>query len=175
VHQGGISGIQSFSLGGRAFDHHLSKALKTSLDKAEQIKLDYAAGLLDKKSEAKIKDVMKATASVWAVGVAEALDEFHHLDVLPNRILIGGGGSNLPDLKNILLTKGWANNLPFAKKPYPQLVHPMVGDDVALGEGVVLDQSDMTVLGLVGLTLETDLGEDVVGDVLKRIVLSMQS
>ncbi|OGB74219.1 hypothetical protein A2V68_00415 [candidate division Kazan bacterium RBG_13_50_9] len=174
VHEGGIVGIQSFALGGYAFDRALASHLKLSLERAEQVKIDYARGLLDKRSEAKLRDALRHAALTWARGVANALDEFNHLDVLPNRIFIGGGGAKLPEIRNALMTKAWAKDLPFAKKPYPSIMELSDIPDLSVREGLSLDLADMVALGLAHLMLESDTSEDVVGGMLRSIVLSMQ-
>jgi len=175
VSEGGIVGIQNFALGGHAFNKFLSQVLKVSSDKIEKIKIDYAKDNLHKKSRAQLKEVFKATALTWVGGVAAALSEFTHLDVLPNRILISGGGANLPEIKNALMTKDWTRHLPFAKKPYPSIVELDEIDKIVIENNLQIDLSDTVVLGLAYLTLETDLSEDIVSTMLRRIILSMQA
>ena len=111
---------------------------------------------------------------VWARGVVQGLREFTHLDVLPNRVFVGGGGAGLPEIKNSLLTKTFTQPLPFTKKPYPSVIESTALTGVQLAEGVELERSDLTALGLVYLTLLTETPEDIVATLLKRIVLSMQ-
>lgn len=174
VSEGGISGIQSFAFGSAAFDQALASELKLSGERSEQTKIDYANDLLDKRSAAKLQPVLQATALVWARGVVQGLREFTHLDVLPNHIFIGGGGAGLPEIKNSLLTKAFTQPLPFTKKPYPSVIESTALTGVQLAEGVELERSDLTALGLVYLTLVTETPEDIVATLLKRIVLSMQ-
>lgn len=175
INEGGIAGIQSFALGGSAFDRSLANLLKSSPERAEQVKIDYAEGLLDKRSEAKLRNTLKQTALLWARGVGNALDEFNHLDVLPNRIFIGGGAAHLPEMRSSLMTKAWAQGLPFAKKPYPSVVAPADVPGVIIKKDVEINLGDMVVLGLVHLALETDTSEDIVSAMLRRIVVSMQA
>ncbi|OGB85068.1 hypothetical protein A2994_00460 [candidate division Kazan bacterium RIFCSPLOWO2_01_FULL_48_13] len=174
VNEGGIAGIQNFAFGGNAFSRALALGLKLSDDKAEQIKLDYGNDLLDKRSKIKLQPILQAAALMWARGVTQGLREFTHLDVLPNRIFIGGGGAALPEIKNSLMTKAIAAELPFTKKPYPALIESTELHDITVSEGVSLDRSDLVVTGLVYLTIITETPEDVVGTILRRIALSMQ-
>jgi cell division protein FtsA len=172
--EGGIAGIQNFAMGGNAFSRALATELKLSEDKAEQTKIDYCNDLLDKKSLAKLQPIMQTTALMWARGVAQGLREFTHLDVLPNRIFIGGGGATLPEIKNALLTKTFVEELPFTKKPYPSVIESTELNDITLAEGVNLERSDLVAAGLVYLTMFTETPDDVVGTILRRIALSMQ-
>ncbi|MBN2585583.1 hypothetical protein JXA59_02955 [Patescibacteria group bacterium] len=174
VSEGGIAGIQNFALGGNAFSRVLASELKLSEDKAEQTKVDYGEDLLDKKSKGKLQPILQSVALMWARGVTQGLGEFTHLDVLPNRIFIGGGGAALPEIKNALMTKAFAEGLPFTKKPYPAVIESTELNDIALAEGVNLNRTDLVAAGLVYLTLATETPEDVVGTILRRIALSMQ-
>ncbi|HAR55069.1 TPA: hypothetical protein DCR79_02175, partial [Patescibacteria group bacterium] len=146
VNEGGIFGMQNFALGGTAYTKNLANNLKVSPERAEQIKIDYSNGLLDKRSESKIKAILKSSAAIWVRGVSESLDEFSHLDVLPNKVFLFGGGAALPEVKNILLTKSWAEQLPFVKKPYPAVVSPTEIPNLVLHNQVEIGLSDLTAL-----------------------------
>lgn len=174
VSEGGIFGMQNFALGSTAYTKNLANALKISSERAEQIKLDYCDGLLDKRSEAKIKTILKDTAALWVRGVSESLDEFSHLDVLPNKIFLSGGGATLPEVKNILLTKAWAEHLPFVKKPYPAVVSSSDIPEIILHNQVEIGPSDLTALGLAQLICASDDKKDPIKDILRRIVNNMQ-
>lgn len=174
ANDGGILGVQSFALGGDIFTKNLESLLKISSKRAEQMKIDYSKGALDKRSATKIKDDFKKTAAVWVKGVTASLSEFGHLDVLPNRIFITGGGVYLPEMKNILMTKSWIEGLPFPKKPYPAILELEEIVKLDIKENVEINLSDMVVIGLVALTLESDLDENSISSMLRRIVLSMQ-
>lgn len=174
VSEGGIFGMQNFALGGNAFSRNLASGLKIPLERAEQIKLDYSGGLLDKRSAAKVSKLLKPTAKLWAQGLAEALDEFNHLDVLPSKIFVAGGGAALPEIKSILLGKAWSEHLPFSKKPAPALIVPTDVPNTVLDNQVEIDLSDMVVLGLAQLSLGETAKEDIIGGILRRIVLNMQ-
>lgn len=174
ISEGGILGIQSFALGGDIFTKNLESLLKISFKRTEQTKIDYAKGILNKRLANKMKDNLKETAAIWVKGVAASLSEFSHLDILPNRIFLNGGGAYLPEIKNVLMTKSWIEGLPFSKKPYPSLLELEDVIKLDIKEGLDIALSDMVVLGLVALTLESDLDENSISSILRRIVLSMQ-
>lgn len=175
VNEGGIFGMQNFAFGGNSFSRNLSTSLKISLEQAEKIKTDYSQGLLDKRSGAKVSNVLKGTAKLWVKGVGEALDEFSHLDTLPSKIFIAGGGAGLPEIKAILMSKSWSEHLPFAKKPYPAVIETTDIPNIVLAEGLEINLSDMVVLGLAHLTLDLGSKDNTIGDMLRRIVVNMQN
>ena len=176
INEGGLLGIQSFAMGGNMFTKQLAKNLKLSNDKAEELKKEYAGNLLNKKKlKDQIKEIFKQTALIWVSGVAASLKEFKHLHILPSKIFISGGGSNLEEIKNSLMTKNWSKNLPFSKKPYPAIIDLDDLDFFTAQNDITIDLSDTVVLGLAYLTLESNLKEDVVSSMLRRIILSMQN
>lgn len=176
INEGGLLGIQSFAMGGNMFTKHLAQNLKMSNAKAEELKKEYAFKLLKKrKSIDKIKEIFKQTALIWVDGVSAALGEFKHLHILPSKIFISGGGSNLEEIKNSLMTKKWSKNLPFSKKPYPAIIDLNDLSFFTSQNDIKIDLSDTVVLGLACLTLESDLKEDVISSMLRRIILSMQN
>ena len=176
INEGGLLGIQSFAMGGNMFTKQLAQNLKLSNEKAEEVKIKYVLDLLKKKKlKGQIKEIFKQTALTWVDGVSVALEEFKHLHILPNKIFISGGGSNLEEIKNSLMTKKWSENLPFSKKPYPAIIDL---DDLGFftaQNDIKIDLFDTVVLGLAYLTLESDLKEDVISSMLRRIILSMQN
>ncbi len=176
INEGGLLGIQSFAMGGNMFTKQLVQNLKLSNEKAEELKKEYANKALGKKKlNDQIKAIFKQTALTWVDGVAVSLEEFKHLHILPSKIFISGGGSNLEEIKNSLMTKAWLKNLPFSKKPYPAIIDLANLDFFTAQNDTKIDLSDTVVLGLAHLTLESNLAEDVVSSMLRRIILSMQN
>ncbi len=175
VSEGGIFGMQNFALGSNAFSKNLATGFKITPQQADQIKFDYSADMLDKKSTTKISNILKDTTKLWVQGVAEALDEFSHLETLPNKIFIAGGGATLPEIKKILLSKSWAEHLPFVKKPLPAVIEVTDVPNIVLTNQVKIDLSDMVAIGLAHLTLDASTQDDTVANILHRIVLNMQN
>lgn len=175
VHEGGIFGMQSFALGGEAFTRKLAVDLKITPIQAEKIKIDYSKKMLDKRSEAKVKKSMQTIAATWSRSVAESLDEFSHLDVLPQEIFVGGGGAPLPEITKSLQTKSWAESLPFTKKPKAILLQ---GQDVSclkLPETISLNSNDFVVSGLSNLILNLPDRTAELNSILSRIMTNMKT
>lgn len=174
IKNGGVEGIQSFAFGGDAFTSNLKNVLGGSLEKAEKIKIDYANGLLDKRSTKKITESLLSDAHVWLSGIEIALKEFHELKILPSKIYLTGGSAPLPELKRVLLTKNWSAQLPFSKKPYPYVIKAdevtKIVDEVTEG----LSPGDIPPLGLVKLNLNLVSEDDVVTNTLQNIIRSMK-
>lgn len=174
VRNGNIEGMQSFTLGGDAMTLRLKQGLGVSLEKAEKIKIDYAAGRLDKRSSKKIAEILREAADIWLSGVELALKEFTNTRVLPPKMYLTGGSAPLPELKNVLMTKKWSESLPFTKKPYPLLVKPEDLWGVQDETENSWRPQDIPPLALTKLTLNLISDDDVVTNTLQSIVRSMK-
>lgn len=174
VSNGGLEGTKMFAIGGRSFTKRLSNNLNVTFSRAEEIKLAYAEGLLKEKSEKIVRDALYADANVWRSGVELALSEFTELDVLPTRILLCGGGSALPEIKEVLEEKGWYKDLPFSKKPTVHFIKPEDVANIVDETGKIKDQQDITPMGLANLVVEMG-EEDVLPNLMRKITKTLQS
>jgi cell division protein FtsA len=174
VSNGGLEGTKMFAIGGRSFTKRLSNNLNVTFSRAEEIKLAYAEGLLKEKSEKIVRDALYADANVWRSGVELALSEFTDLDVLPTRILLCGGGSALPEIKEVLTEKGWYKDLPFSKKPTVHFIKPEDVANIVDETDKIKDQQDITPMGLANLVVEMG-EEDVLPNLMRKITKTLQS
>jgi cell division protein FtsA len=119
VRAGGVEGTKMFAIGGRVFTKSVADALDLTFEEAEKIKLQYSAGKIGEKSKSyeAISRAVKNDCEVWLSGVEMALEEFSNVDLLPSKILLCGGGSLLPDIKEYLEKRSWVKRLPFARQP----------------------------------------------------------
>ncbi|MFC1632963.1 cell division FtsA domain-containing protein [Patescibacteria group bacterium] len=175
VSNGVILGTKMFGLGGRAFTKRIASALNTTFEEAEEIKLKYSNNKLDDNSEKKVSEIVVADAEVWLSGVELALSEFDQVELLPNKILLAGGGSKLPEIKKVLKNKTWYKNLPFSKAPN---VSSMRIDNVVniIDEtGMLKDAQEITPLGLANLALDIAGEESITSNILRKVVKLMQT
>ncbi len=175
VRNGGVEGTKMFAIGGRSFTKRLAQVLNVSFSKAEEVKLAYAQGHLEEKSEKVVKEALEADAEVWLSGVELSLSEFSDVDLLPSRILLCGGGSALPEIKKVLETSDWYKSLPFAKKPKIGFIKPDEVNNVFDKTGQIKDQQDITPMGLANLALSIGEEQDILPDILSKVVKVMQN
>ncbi|TSC93302.1 MAG: Actin-like ATPase involved in cell division-like protein [Candidatus Berkelbacteria bacterium Licking1014_85] len=99
VRNGGVEGTKMFGIGGRAFTKRISQLLGIPFSQAETKKIDYSQGKIHHKEELeKIKDAIKEDIKVWFLGIILTLEEFKNVDLLPSKILLCGGASQLPEI-----------------------------------------------------------------------------
>lgn len=175
VSQGGLAGTKMFALGGRAFTKRIAAELNEPFLEAEQDKINYSAGKLSEEKREKITKALTKDSEVWLSGVELTLEEFSDLDLLPSRILLCGGGSNLPEIGKILNETKWAKNLPFAKKPAVGFLKPKdvtsLSDETKELQGI----DDVTPMALANLTIDMVGKEKVVDSILSKILNSLRS
>lgn len=171
---GSLEGTRMFTIGGRTFTKRLAQALNISFEEAEHVKLAYTGQKLEKQSHRIVREAMKSDCEVWLSGVALTLSEFEHIDVLPSKILLCGGGSHLPEIKEVLESKEWIKKLPFSLKPHVSFIHPKMVTNVVDETKKLKDIEDITPMALANVGLEYLNEEQVLSKLLKKVVRLIQ-
>ena len=159
VDDGGVEGTKMFGIGGRSFTHQIAETRGVDFDTAETYKLSIKkpakvpAGGRDKMLMA-----VRRNLAVWLSGVEITLDEFNLNDMLPNKILLCGGGAGLNELQEVLATTDWFKELPFARRPVVHLVENADIPGIHNQTSATLDYSYVTALGLLRVALDTLAG-----------------
>jgi len=175
VRNGGVEGTKMFAIGGRSFTKRLTQVFGNSFSESEDLKIAYSGGLLDQKTIKTINEAFVKDCEVWLSGVELSLGEFGQSDALPQRILLCGGGSALPEIKQVLGRNEWWGRLPFSQKPKISFIKPKDIKTVVDATGKLKDQQDITPMGLANLILEMGGKEEVVSGILGRLVKVMQT
>lgn len=170
VQNGGVLGTKMFAIGGRAFTKRIAQVMGVSFADAEQLKLQYAAGKTKKDDTALIKHALASDADVWLSGTELTLSEFFTGEHLPSRILLCGGGSNLPEIRKLLKESNWYSDLPFAKRPTIHFLEPkevtMMHDDT----GRLAGAQDVTPMALANLALELVDTQGPIDSILNKVI-----
>lgn len=174
VRYGGCDGTKMFTLGGRTFTKRLTHRLNISFEEAEEIKLAYSADKLEKQSHGIVREALAGDTEVWLSGVALTLGEFYNVDTLPSKILLCGGGSHLPEIKEALSGSQWYRSLSFARKPQVNFLQPRHVVNLIDETGKLKDSQDIASMALANLALEQLSEEQIMGKLLKKVVRLMQ-
>lgn len=174
VRQGGVEGTKMFALGGRSFTKRIGTIMGTSFDEAEETKLLYSAKKLPEDEQKLIQKGLETDCQVWFSGVELTLEEFANVDLLPSRILMCGGGSNLPDLAKTLENAEWSKNLPFARKPTVHFIKTADVENIVDNTGNLNHLWDITPMSLANMAIDLVGSEAVVDSVLNKIVDSIR-
>jgi cell division protein FtsA len=162
-----------FALGGRAFTKSIADRLDLPFPRAESLKVDYARGLqVERRDE--IASIVADDVTVWSAGVELVLEELAAGDLLPGRIYLCGGGSRLPEIPAALGAERFWKRLPFARPPEVTVMEPgqvaAIQDDTKL----LVDQQDVTPLGLAYQAIELETTEAPLDVALRRVLRAMK-
>ncbi len=173
VNNGGLVGTKMFALGGRAFTKRLVSSFGLPFTEAEQRKLAYSDGKLGKSEQKATKEALSSDIDVWLAGVELTLSEFTNVDLLPSRLLLCGGGSNLPEVQQALEGTAWGKQLPFARRPSIHFLRPSEVVAVIDDTGGLGSVQDITPMALANLAIELVGREKIADSVLRTVVGSL--
>ncbi len=148
VEKGNVIDTQIFSFGGRVFTKEIARSMNLDYRHAELRKLKYSNGELEKPLERQIKEITYSTARLWLKSFKAALEMVEDIDSFPHQIYLCGGGSMLPDIKNVLLEYPWTKVLPFPKTPRANLFLPQKLEDITDLSGELTNPYDITPAAL---------------------------
>ena len=168
VRGGGIAGTKMLALGGRAFTKGLSERLGVSFAEAEAAKL--AAGTEDRPG---VADALLEDARIWRSGVELMIGDLAGGELLPARVLLCGGGADLPQVQAVLAEEGWWNRLPFARRPQVRALAP--DEVIGLRDATrsLVTRQDVTPMALAHQALILDAGASVVDRAMRGVVREM--
>lgn len=173
VRQGGIEGTRMFALGGRAFTKSIADRLDLPFPRAESLKVDYARGLAIEEHD-QVADIIGDDISVWAAGVELVMEELAGGEMLPSRIHLCGGGSRLPETQAALVSERFWKRLPFARPPEVSVMAPDQITALSDATALLVDQQDVTPLGLAYQAIELHTTEDPLDATLRRVLRAMK-
>jgi len=173
VRQGGIEGTRMFALGGRAFTKSLSDRLDLPFPRAEALKVDYARGLEIEHGD-EVAAIIADDVEVWAAGVELVMEELAAGDLLPGKVYVCGGGSRLPEIRAALGAERFWKALPFARPPEVTLMSPEQIETISDATELLVDQQDVTPLGLAYQAIELQTTEDPLDVALRRVLRAMK-
>jgi cell division protein FtsA len=173
VRHGGIEGTRMFALGGRAFTKSIADRLDQPFPRAEEVKVDYSRGMpVPQKTE--VARAIADDVAIWSAGVELVLEELAAGDLLPGRVYLCGGGSRLPEVNNVLRSEKFWKRLPFSKPPDIVVMAPEQVERINDATGLLVDQQDVTPLGLAYQAIELQTNEDPLDVALRRVLRAMK-
>jgi cell division protein FtsA len=158
VRQGGIAGTKMLALGGRAFTKGLAERFGISFERAEALKLAVASGAdaPDGLDGAQAASVLEEDALVWSAGIELMISDLAGGELLPGRVLLCGGGADLPQIGSVLDRDDWWRRLPFARRPRVRALAPDEVAGLADATGGMTTRQDVTPLALAHQALILD-------------------
>jgi cell division protein FtsA len=173
VRHGGIEGTRMFALGGRAFTKSIADRLDLPFPRAEEVKVDYSRGL-DVPRRDEVARIVADDVAIWSAGVELVLEELAEGDLLPSRVYLCGGGSRLHEIGAVLCDEKFWRRLPFSRPPEVLIMAPAQAERIVDATGLLVDQQDVTPLGLAYQAIELQTNEDPLDAALRRVLRAMK-
>ncbi len=170
VRNGGIEATQSFALGGRAFTRRLAIEQNLSFDDAEALKLRYARRELTPAAARDVRRALDRDVTTWMDGVQLILEELAGEGQLPPYVHLCGGASGLQDIMERLKAFAWTERLPCPRPPQIALLTPADVSSLRDPSGGLVDQQDVTPMGLALQALNMQRQSSLVNQALVRAV-----
>ncbi|HWE60375.1 MAG TPA: cell division FtsA domain-containing protein [Chloroflexota bacterium] len=170
VRNGGIEGTQSFALGGRAFTRRLAIDQGLSLEEAEELKLRYARKETTPAQTREVRKALDRDVTTWMDGVQLILEELAGDGQLPPYVYLCGGASALPDIMERLKAFPWTERLPCPRPAQITVLKPSDVSSMTDASGGLVDQQDMTPLGLAFQVLALQRQSSLINEALVRAV-----
>jgi cell division protein FtsA len=170
VLNGGVMATRMFGIGGRVFTKRLAKHFNVPFQEAEQRKIEFSHDKLAKRETSSIEKLFASDLSIWSEALALTLQDIPHIDVLPSKILLCGGGALLPSIKEILEETPWFDGVHFAKPPKISYLHPKDIINILDQTNLIKNIQDVTPMALANLALELTGNENLVTKMLKKAI-----
>lgn len=94
--------INEINMAGNLFTESLVSHLGLDENSAELLKEKYSKGLLSPEAEKKVKELFKEEKKKWYLELRQKIQEASEKELLFSNIYIFGGGSQLPEIKEII-------------------------------------------------------------------------
>ncbi len=121
-----------------------------------------------------VAEIVADDVRVWAAGVELVMEELSGGDLLPGRIYLCGGGSRLPEVAAALSAEAFYQRLPFARPPEVTVMSPDQIETISDATDLLVDQQDVTPLGLAYQAIELQTTEDALDIALRRVLRAMK-
>ena len=173
VRHGGIEGTRMFALGGRAFTKSIADRLDLPFPRAEELKVDYSRGLPNER-RADVARIVNDDVAIWSAGVELVMEELASGDLLPGRVYLCGGGSHLPEISTVLRDEKFWKRLPFSRPPEVVMMAPGQVERIRDATHLLVDQQDVTPMGLAYQAIELQTNDDPLDAALRRVLRAMK-
>jgi len=170
IENGSVIGTKMFAIGGRSLTKRIALELNLSLNEAEKLKHAYTNNKLEPKSKKIIENILKSDLELWLEGFTLTLAEFTDIKALPSKILLAGGGSNLPQIMESLNNRKWYKKFPFVHQPHAQLSKPTDLQNIIDESDKAKNHEDFTTLSLACYGIELFNEESIIQKTLKKVI-----
>lgn len=157
VEKGNVVDTKMFAFGGRVFTKEIAKYLNLEYRYAEQRKIKYGKKELSPELSKKIQRISYNTAKLWMKTLKAAFDSCEDISSFPTQIYLCGGGSLLPEIKEVMLEFPWKKLLPFSVVPQVKFFTPDLLSNINDSSQEIEDIYDITPTSLAKFAYDQEI------------------
>lgn len=166
-----IEDSRLFIFGGKAFTKSIANELGVSFSEAEEIKLNHSENKISGYLKERVEKSIKSDCDIWSSGIGLSLEELSKNNLLPSKIFLYGGGSQLPQIKMALERLLKINKFSFSDKPEINFINAEDVINAIDATGKTGSMQYVTALSLANLSLDLANEEDFPNKILKKCYL----
>ena len=148
VDQGSVVETKMFAFGGRTFTKEIVRSGNIEYRIAEQRKLKYSKRELTRELSRDVQKTVYPVAKLWMKTLKSAISYCDDIDSFPAQIYLCGGGSLLPEIKEVMLEFPWKKFLPFPVVPKIEYFTPEKLENIKDNSGELKHVFDITPASL---------------------------
>jgi cell division protein FtsA len=149
VENGSVAGTATNNVAGGSFTHQIASALDITEEDAEKLKVFQEDARIKPVLKKKLVAAIEETVPIWLSALELSLEDFAYPKILPDQILLTGGGANLTQVQESLALDDWYKALSFSRRPIINIIDPENVPSVKNTTDVALDYSFITAMGLL--------------------------
>ena len=131
-----------FSMGVGLFVKGIAKIAGVSLEEAEDQRRQYLQGITDPARREKLTQFLSGESEEGKKKFLETRDSFYHIGLLPEDVVLFGGGAEMPEIRTILRDPEWIKGFSYVEEPRVRVFDPAAifgGDSLAGSLGSAAD------------------------------------
>lgn len=131
-----------FPMGVGLFVKGIAKIAGVSLEEAEDQRRQYLQGITDPARREKLTQFLSGESEEWKKKFLETRDSFYHIGLVPEDIVLFGGGAEMPEIRAILRDPEWMKGFSYVEEPRVRVFDPAAifgGDSLAGSLGSAAD------------------------------------
>jgi cell division protein FtsA len=109
--------LASLPMGGADLSRVLLQTYRASTETVEELKADYASGMMTPEARAEVLEVLAPSLQMWRNEMEVLLANLDRDEPLPQQIYLQGGGSVLPEITDAVRSLAWSRRLRFVRYP----------------------------------------------------------
>ncbi|MDF1498657.1 MAG: cell division FtsA domain-containing protein [Patescibacteria group bacterium] len=170
VREGNIESVKTFNVGSQVFTKSIADKLDISISEAEDLKIKYSNKQIDDEMSEKIKNISSNDCDVLFTGIELSLSEFSNSNLLPSKLLLYGGGSQLLHIDEIISKLFLEKNLSFPSETKVKFINVKDIINVIDKTGKLHGFRYINLISLANFVLGLEIEDNLSNKILRNLI-----